>query len=271
MRLVAAAARHHADYARLVEGLRSGDPTPDLEHWLAHIAPDMLVHEVDGRMVAWGRVQRFGEDVHVRHLLVAQEWRGRGLGRALMVELAARARALGATRWRLNVRPDNEPALRLYTTLGLRPSHRLWALRIGCAARFPLDGAACVALDAQRDPLYSRAAAPDEDADLERRFELLPGLLTRHRLLPGASVLVHERAGELVACAAHDPSYSGVFPLRVPEADDALEVAASLRPLADPARGYLQLVLERDAASAERMVAAGAALHFETLHLVGAL
>ncbi|MEY2746134.1 MAG: hypothetical protein RL112_1176 [Planctomycetota bacterium] len=271
MRLVAAEARHHPDYARLVGDLGTGDPIPPLGDWLEHIAPDMLVHEVDGRMVAWGRVQLFGEELYVRHLLVAGEWRRRGLGRALMGELAARARARGAVRWRLNVDPRNEVALGLYRSLGLRASHRLWALRIAASARFPSEGSLPAQRDSTRGPLLRRVAAPAEDDAVERRFELLPGFLARHRSRRGASVLVHERSGELVACAACDPFYSGAFPVRIPDPDEALRVAASLRPMATPGRGHLQIVLERDEASAELLLASGATLNFETLHLVGAL
>lgn len=266
MRVTTAEPRHYPDYARLVEDLGTGDPVPPLQEWLEQIAPELLVYEEEQRLTAYGRLQVYGADAYVRHLLVARDRRGRGLGRALMQQLATRAREHGAVRWRLNVKPDNEPALRLYTTLGMCETYRLWALRITHT-----QGLADAEPDVDRGPLVRRATAAAEDRAFEQRFELLDGQLTRHRQRPGSAVYAYERTGEPVAIAAYDPAYSGVFPLRVPDPADALAVAISLRPLAVPTRGYVQLVLERDTASAQRLLAAGAGLHFETLHLVGAL
>jgi ribosomal protein S18 acetylase RimI-like enzyme len=49
---------------------------------------------------------------------VAPSSRGRGHGRALVTAALERARSLGIESMTLNVSEDNEPALRLYTSLG---------------------------------------------------------------------------------------------------------------------------------------------------------
>lgn len=52
---------------------------------------------------------------------VARDQRGRGLGRRLMVEMLSRLRSEGVREFRLAVDPENERAVRLYTSLGFTP------------------------------------------------------------------------------------------------------------------------------------------------------
>jgi len=51
-------------------------------------------------------------------MAVAKEWRGRGVGTALMQACVEWARALGIHKLALQVWPHNEPALRLYERFG---------------------------------------------------------------------------------------------------------------------------------------------------------
>ncbi len=55
---------------------------------------------------------------------VAEEFRRRGLARAIMAALAAAGRERGAHSCLLQVSDDNEPALRLYARLGFTEHHR---------------------------------------------------------------------------------------------------------------------------------------------------
>lgn len=63
-------------------------------------------------------------------LAVAEEWRGRGLGSALIEALAAEARVRGYGSLRLDVADHNERARALYERLGFDPAghHRLWVM-----------------------------------------------------------------------------------------------------------------------------------------------
>lgn len=60
------------------------------------------------------------EEVEVRMLATDPAARGRGVGRALMAELAARARADGARQVVLSTQPSMHAAQRLYLGLGYR-------------------------------------------------------------------------------------------------------------------------------------------------------
>lgn len=87
----------------------------------------------------WGGVWRkavlhwLGRDVdNVRFLIdglaVAEGWRGRGLGSALIAALAAEAQARGYRSLRLDVADQNDRARALYERLGFDPAghQRLW-------------------------------------------------------------------------------------------------------------------------------------------------
>jgi ribosomal protein S18 acetylase RimI-like enzyme len=60
----------------------------------------------------------------VSYLAVAPEWRGRGLGRALLADALTRMRAAGLERAALGVNGRNESATALYRSVGMRIENR---------------------------------------------------------------------------------------------------------------------------------------------------
>ncbi len=58
------------------------------------------------------------DESHVTNIAVHQDYRGYGLGMALMLQLIQRAIMLGCQRMTLEVRPSNTPARALYARLG---------------------------------------------------------------------------------------------------------------------------------------------------------
>ena len=78
-----------------------------------------VVHEgADGRLDGYAGVDLGGEVADVMTVAVAPHAQGRGLGRALLDELVARAEADSAAYLMLEVRADNEPARKLYEARG---------------------------------------------------------------------------------------------------------------------------------------------------------
>jgi ribosomal protein S18 acetylase RimI-like enzyme len=89
-------------------------------------------------------------------IAVAKTARGTGLGRALMADAERLARRRGCRALRLEVRPDNRPAIRLYQHLGYR--------RVGIYRRYYADGSNALRFEkalARRDE--SRPGDYDED------------------------------------------------------------------------------------------------------------
>lgn len=96
-----------------------------------------LAAEVDGALVANGALM-LERTLRRRHaasvgMAVSTAWRGRGVGRALLEALLRAADDRALARVELTVYPDNEPAVRLYESLGFEHEgrHRLAAFRDG--------------------------------------------------------------------------------------------------------------------------------------------
>ena len=83
------------------------------------------VYEVDGRIVALLLITRRGWTSRVGSMAVAKEMRGRGLGRRVMTEAIADARARGDQALLLEVIEQNTPAVNLYASLGFQRVRRL--------------------------------------------------------------------------------------------------------------------------------------------------
>ncbi len=75
-----------------------------------------------------GRSHPDPETAVVEAVAVLPEWRGRGVGRRMMVEALRQVRAAGRRRVALYVVEGNEPAVRLYRSLGFQVvwAYNLW-------------------------------------------------------------------------------------------------------------------------------------------------
>jgi ribosomal protein S18 acetylase RimI-like enzyme len=106
----AAAERAEADFARL---LPEGSATPDAHLWTVLRRGEPVgvgwigLHRHESGIAAW-----------IYDVEVVESHRGQGLGRQLMVALHEEGLRLGAASMGLNVFGHNEPALRLYRSLG---------------------------------------------------------------------------------------------------------------------------------------------------------
>jgi len=72
------------------------------------------------QVVGYGGLWAVGEESHVTTIGVAAEHQGQGYGRAIFAALVNRSYALRANFISLEVRPNNEPAIRLYETFGFK-------------------------------------------------------------------------------------------------------------------------------------------------------
>lgn len=98
-----------------------------------------------GPLVGYAGLWFDGVDAQVMTIGTAVAHQGTGVGRALLDALVARARELGAPSVLLEVRVDNEPALRLYEAVGFeklgmrrgyyQPENKdAWTMRLDLAA-----------------------------------------------------------------------------------------------------------------------------------------
>ena len=69
----------------------------------------------DEELLGYGGMTFIDEDAHLQTLAIVPELRGRGIGRRVLSGLLRDAVDRGATRCLLEVKPDNEAAIGLYT------------------------------------------------------------------------------------------------------------------------------------------------------------
>ena len=101
--------------------------------------------------------------LYLEDLFVKPEKRGKGYGRALLVELAKIARQRDCGRMEWAVLDWNEPAIKFYRTLGAKPMHE-WTV-----FRLTRDEIARLATQPTRLPPQSNANATDTAATTEQR------------------------------------------------------------------------------------------------------
>ena len=117
----------HPDQSRQMRGLtlllQEGDRAAimvarDQDQVIGMVSAQWVISTAEGAPSAW-----------VEDMVVLEQWRGQGTGRALLDHVLAWAREKGATRSQLLVDLDNAPALAYYDHLGWQ-STRLAARRL---------------------------------------------------------------------------------------------------------------------------------------------
>jgi len=111
------------DVPDVVAAERAGYPFP----WSEGIFRDCLragylcrVAWLDGCFAGYAILSVAAGEAHVLNLCIRPEFRGRGLGRAMLQHLLELARAGQARELFLEVRPSNFAAIRLYQSMGLQ-------------------------------------------------------------------------------------------------------------------------------------------------------
>jgi GNAT superfamily N-acetyltransferase len=119
--------RELAEYERLAHLVAATDE--DLrrslfgEHPAAEVRLAFTAGEPAGFALFFGSFSTFlgRPGIYLEDLFVRPQFRGRGLGRRLLVDLARLARERGCGRLEWSVLNWNEPAIRFYRTLGAAP------------------------------------------------------------------------------------------------------------------------------------------------------
>lgn len=264
----------YATFVRLFAELAVPDPVPSPTAFEA-MQPGLLMYQADdGAVVAYTLHYMYGRLAHLGHIVVAPEARGHGVGAAVMSEVAAVVRAAGATCWFLNVKQDNVAALRVYERAGMRREHPAWALDFAWSRVARLPEPAPV----RTSRLVATPLTAADDAVAATLTKQAPERLALMRERGRVMLALREpsrddrvAAGEtLVACAAFDPKYPGIYPIAVARPGLERPLLEALRAHADPAHGDLvRITLDADEALVDRLVAAGAKVSFALWRLVG--
>lgn len=222
--------------------------------------PRVLVAREGDEGVGYAFWQVYGELAHVLNVVVAEAARGRGVGRALMEGVRGACRREGCTRWYLNVKQDNRPAIELYRRCGMLSDGEVWTMR--------LPWSAVAALPSEGEGPAPYTPGPEEDA----RLSTWPGLTAARvavlRDRPGVVLRALREGDRPVAFASFDPSRPGINPLRLARPALLRPLLESLRD-AGRGRDHLVIVVERDRATMDLVQAAGGGLLYALLQMAG--
>ena len=126
------------------------------------------------------------------------------------------------------------------------------------------------------DRVRARSIAPEEDAHVERAMRLMSGQLHVARTTGDRVFMMLEESADgappqVVGVAAFDPLFPGAFPFRVTRPELALVLLRALRPYARLDHTFIGVVVEDQPALADALLAAGAEVRLETVHMKGSL
>ncbi len=111
-----------ADVSKVAELERNTFTTPwserSLRESLGKADYLFLVCEEQEMIVGYGGLLKVGDEADILDIAVTEEFRGRGIGTALVEELLTGGRALGIRAFTLEVRVSNRAALHVYEKLG---------------------------------------------------------------------------------------------------------------------------------------------------------
>jgi ribosomal protein S18 acetylase RimI-like enzyme len=90
------------------------------------------VASVDCQAAGFGQIVRWGRRGEISDLIISSEWRGRGIGTALIGHLIGIARQYGVCELEIGTAHSNIDALKLYRRLGFKiKSHKILDLGRG--------------------------------------------------------------------------------------------------------------------------------------------
>jgi len=257
-----------ADYPRvaeLFEEMHGPLPVASENEWSSQLAAHTLCLECDG--VVQGYVLGFGNAPrgHISQISVSASARGQGYGRALMIAMSRRFLSQGCTSWDLHVEEGNDPARRLYQSLGMKETHR--------SAWVQLDWSHLADLAGRVGPQPSqiRELAPLRDPLVADALRLAPGRLEGCRRRPGAHLLeLIETEGErILGVAAYFPQVHLVAPLRAPTPEQAIALLGELVPVAGESK--VRIVVDDQDNLILLLRGAGGEVVYDAHHMEGTL
>ncbi|HTL32367.1 MAG TPA: GNAT family N-acetyltransferase [Kofleriaceae bacterium] len=234
------------------------DPVPERATWIESAMPRITVATRDGdAVVGYMSWRSYGPLAHVMHLAVDPAARGKRIGEQLLVHARDAAKAAGCTRWYLNVKRDNAPALKLYDRVGLRLELESFALALpwSIVPRVSVKQRLVDGTDTDDDAIAKLFNVPaDRVASFRSRGSF--------RL-----VTLRDDDDGLLGFAAFSPSFPGAATFCAREASLAVPMLEAVRHYADPKFDYVRVTIEGHRALADAVIALGAELMFEILRL----
>jgi ribosomal protein S18 acetylase RimI-like enzyme len=248
-------------YARLMPELAVDEQPAPRDRFGAELAARTIVAVEDGVVIGYALFEILADVGYVRNIVSDPARRRSGIGDALMAGLRARFSAAGATGWCLNVKPANAAAVGLYTRSGMARVYGTSIMRIRREIALPPAPA-----DLELVPVVAV-----DDAAIETRFRLLAGQLASARSKVSRQVVALRRGDAVLGVAVFAATIPGAFPFRVVDPAFGAALLARVRALAPADSTYVQVGVEDDDSLRDALIALGAEVHLDIIHMRGQL
>jgi GNAT superfamily N-acetyltransferase len=171
----------YADFVRFFGELGVEDPPPPLTMWESELMNRSFFLDGPEGPLAYALIDVMGDTGYVANLVVAPGQRRRGWGRRVMEALAVYLRARSCRQWMLYVKPENEPAVALYASVGMKVGRleTTWGL-----SREHLESLPPAPAGLEVVPMVASDFAP-----LTEAFGLVPGKLARFATHPSHQLM----------------------------------------------------------------------------------
>jgi len=253
----------YEEFTGLFPELAVDDPTPSREKWLGDLVPTTLIAEGDdGAVLGYLFYQLLSDTGYVRHVVASPRHRRAGVGARLMGAARERFEAAAASRWCLNVKPENAPAIALYRRVGMEKAYDSSALVVPWSAIDALPPGGDVA----------HVADAGEDAAIEAGLGLPRGMLADFRARAGRVILAAPSDGSpALGLAIYDTGFNGAFPFAARSPEVARALLAAMRERAVSEAPEVHLVVEANPELAGALVRAGGRVKMAFCHYAGSL
>ena len=255
----------HEFVARLFMEMRTGDDPPSEMRWADYKLEEWTIAEVDGEPAGYMWFQVMATEGHVRQIVVDPAFQRRGIARKLMMLGAERTRGAGLDQWSLNVIAKNTPAVKLYESLGMSYRYDSVTYRFVWSLLEQIPFPEMV--------LDTVPVKPEEFEEIERTFELTPGILAERATVPSVMVKrllnLQDPTDITMAVAAFDRDFPGCYPFRAKDPRHALAMLRGLR--VDGWKPMMGVVVENDPALDAFFAQIGARVQLRFVHYHGPL
>lgn len=255
----------HEFVARLFLEMRTGDDPPSEKRWADYKLEEWTIAEVDGEPAGYMWFQVMATEGHVRQIVVDPTFQRRGIARKLMMQGAERTRSAGLDQWSLNVIAKNTPAVMLYKNLGMSYRYDSVTYRFVWSLLEQIPFPEMV--------LDTVPVKPEEFEEIERIFDLTPGILAERATVPSVVVKrllnLQDPTDLTMAVAAFDRDFPGCYPFRARDPRHALAMLRGLR--VDGWKPMMGVVVENDPALDAFFAQIGARVQLRFVHYSGPL
>jgi len=249
-------------FKRLFDYLELDHEPPPKKKWQKDFASKTLFAVLDHRIVGFSTYNKYGKVGHLVFLSVAPKYRQRGIGEKLVSMSAGELSGQDCDKWYLNVKPQNKPAIGLYSKMGFSVKHRSTAIRFDNKILDNLrntEDCCVVTID------------PHEYSEIEKELGLVEGMLDTYSKYVDRQMVrlkINSNPKDYkTGFMCFDPSFPGAYPFKVSSVKFAIPLIVWMKSQVLHDVPYIQIFIEDNEELTSLLLNAGAWSDLQLLNM----